>query len=123
MNSQYVQTASLNTKGSKNNVSFYNMSSQQQSPGYLVQWFEAQNSAMQPMPFTNSQIPIPENTRFGDWLSEEATNVSSMNKTETLSTFFTENTRSGRAMDVRQQSQRLWGVPEHLAEARANDMF
>jgi hypothetical protein len=123
MNSAYIQTASL-ASGPKpqHRVMFTNLSSQQQTPGALVPWFQTQGHTMQPMPFNHDQVAAAHQAPFGEWMRGAATNVSDMDKNETLGAYFGEQTRSTKS-DFLTPTQRVWGVPFSSTELRATDMF
>ena len=123
MNSQYVQTASINSDKSKGgNILFTNLSSQQQNPGTLNQWFTEQNHAMRPMPFTNEEIPQQEPRLFGEWFDANRTEMTLANKVESIDRYFDANVRSTK-QDFNTPSQRAWGVPMSQVELRETDMF
>ena len=124
MNSQYVQYASLNpVKGHQGgNILFTNLSSQQQNPGKLNEWYMEQNRAMQPMPFTQEETVQEDPQRFGGWFDANATNLSLTNKLETMGQYFDTNVRS-RKIDSATPSQRAWAVPASQFELRETDMF
>ena len=123
MNSQYIQQASLNpVKGKGSNVLFTNLSSQQQNPGKLNEWYDEQNHAMQPMPFTQEENTQENPGLFGQWFDVSATNLSLTNKIEIIGQFFDANVRSTKA-DFITPSQRAWAVPVSQLELRETDMF
>lgn len=121
MNSSFIQKASLTGSGNQKKLSFVNLSSQQMNPGLLNEWFAAQNSAMQPMPFTNDDIPVSQ-MEIRSVLSEKRNNVSELDRQQKIDTFFRENAQENRA-DFRTNSQKAWGVPLAYAEARATELL
>ena len=117
---QYIQTASMQPPGSQHNISFTNLSSQQQTPGSLVAFFQAQDQAMQPMPFTHSDLDVDHGPVAR--MYNEKFNVSTKPKTDTLTEFFHYQDMEKNA-HYRTNEQRRFNVPDYLLEARADEMF
>lgn len=117
---QYVQTASLQSPGSKHKVSFVNISSQQLNPGSLVQFFNKQSESMQPMPFTGGDI---KTDRSGITRQvSEYNNVSNLPTIDTLPQYFISQGPSKDAQ-YRTPSQLAFNVPEYMLQMRATDIF
>lgn len=120
----YVQAASLAPVGSKHDILFTNLSSQQMYPGELASFFTAQDAARQPMPFTDGEIPT-DRSELGIFL-EESTNCVSCLKTPSpnpwsLNALFAEG--SNEVHYYRTPYQRMYNVPANLLEARADELF
>lgn len=121
MNPQYVQTASLQPPGSQHEISFTNLSSQQLNPGNLVAFFDKQQKAMQPMPFTDADIRT-DRSGVAQELSMK-NNIDQMSRRPTLGEFFQENNPQTTDASYETPEMRVWNVPAYLREARATDMF
>jgi hypothetical protein len=121
MNPEYVQTASLNPPGSQHKVSFTNLSSQQLNPGKLVDFFVTNDSNMQPMPFSQGDIRT-DRSGVAHQLSEW-NNINNMPRENTLPTFFHSETPYTKDTYYRTPEQKMWGVKDHLLQARATELW
>jgi hypothetical protein len=117
----YVQSASLQGPGSQHKVNFTNMSSQQLNPGTLVNFFVKADSERQPMPYTDGDIPT-DRTGVAKLVSEW-NNVSNLPRGNELPSFFHKETPYTKDTYYRTPEQRTWGVPDHLLEARATELY
>jgi hypothetical protein len=125
MDSAYVQRASLSQgpEAARHRVSFTNISSQQRTPGVLMNFHESQVKSTRPMAFDHNMIPRPEE-QIAHYLSEERNKVSSVlaDDFKNLEGYFGRNTQSTKA-EYRTISQQTWGVPLSQVESRATEMF
>lgn len=121
MNPYYLQTASLQPSGAQHKVNFTNLSSQQLNPGHLVDFFVKADSAFQPMPYSQGDIPM-DRVGVAHQLSEW-NNVSNLPRQNVLPGFFQYETPYTKDAYFRTPAQRMWGVPDHLLEARATELF
>ena len=124
MDAQYIQTASLNSDKTGSRILFTNLSSQQQATGTLPTWFAAQNSAMQPMPFTHDEITPPSYVPnpIANSFETDSTNLTMADKSETMGPYFDVQARSVQTV-YSTPSQRAWGVPDSQLELRASDIY
>ena len=114
MESSFVQTASLNEPGSKQQVTFTNLSSQQMTPGILASFHQKQDASMQPMPFSFDSFPQGYTEMQAKHAESDV--ISAKSRMDTIQTYFQRNTPSTRNAVYRSPAQRAWNVPDHLLE-------
>jgi hypothetical protein len=105
--------------------SFTNTSSQQLNPGLLPQFFAAQGASRQAGPETTreGEVGPPEADRWLMYQLSEERNPSERSQSARMQAYFSANNPATKRPAWRTYSQRGFGVPDHLLELRAVDLY